>query len=100
MSISPFLRSPFTDFTGGMVSHQLLGACQKQEIRYMDCLEAYGLDRGRVKCEHLFHDFHECQTKTLQYKRFAAMRKERERQIAEGKLTGDKKYVTPRIDSY
>ncbi|XP_045502228.1 NADH dehydrogenase [ubiquinone] iron-sulfur protein 5-like [Colias croceus] len=100
MSISPFLRSPFTDLTGGMFSHQLLGTCQKEEMRYMDCLEAYGLDRGRNKCAYLFADFHECQTKTKQFKRFAAMRKERERQIAEGKLTGDKQYVTPRIDSF
>lgn len=31
---------------------------------------------------------------------FQAMRKERERQIAEGKLKGDAKYVTPRVDSF
>ncbi|CAF4914760.1 unnamed protein product [Pieris macdunnoughi] len=100
MSISPFLRSPFTDITGGLVSHQMLGKCQKEEMRYMDCLEAYGLERGRKKCAYLIEDFQECQTNTKQFKRFMAMRKERERQIAEGTLTGDKKYVTPRIDSY
>ncbi|KAI5642953.1 NADH:ubiquinone oxidoreductase, NDUFS5-15kDa domain-containing protein [Phthorimaea operculella] len=78
----------------------MLGRCQKEEIRYMDCLEAYGLERGKVKCKNLFADYHECQTLTLQYKRFMAMRRERDRQIAEGKLKGDEKYVTPRIDSY
>ncbi|KAG6454847.1 NADH dehydrogenase [ubiquinone] iron-sulfur protein 5-like [Manduca sexta] len=100
MSISPFIRSPFTDITGGMVSHQQLGRCQKEEARYMDCLEVYGLERGKVKCAHLFSDFHECQTWTKQFKRFVVMRAERERQIAEGKLTGDKEYVSPKVDSY
>lgn len=71
MSISPFLRSPFTDITGGMISHQLLGKCQNEEARYMECLEAYGLDRGRAKCHPLLHDFKECQTSELQFKRFA-----------------------------
>ncbi|XP_075981686.1 NADH dehydrogenase [ubiquinone] iron-sulfur protein 5-like [Anticarsia gemmatalis] len=100
MSISPFLRSPFTDVTGGIVSHQLLGRCQKEEARYMDCLEAYGLERGKVKCAHLFGDFHECSTLTKQFKRFVAIRRERERQISEGKLTGDNRYVSPKVDSY
>ncbi|KPJ10471.1 NADH dehydrogenase [ubiquinone] iron-sulfur protein 5 [Papilio machaon] len=100
MSISPFLRAPFTDITGGLVSHQMLGKCQKEEMRYMDCLEAYGLDRGRVKCAQIFEDFHECQTHTKQFKRFMTMRRERDRQIAEGKLKGDDKYVSPKVDSY
>ncbi|XP_041984777.1 NADH dehydrogenase [ubiquinone] iron-sulfur protein 5 [Aricia agestis] len=100
MSLSPFFRSPFTDITGGIVSHQMLGECQKQEMQYMDCLEAYGLDRGKVKCADLFSNFHECQTKTLQFKRFMAIRRERERQIAEGKLKGDEKFLNPRIDGF
>ncbi|XP_053614312.1 uncharacterized protein ND-15 [Plodia interpunctella] len=100
MSISPFLRSPFTDLTGGLVSHQLLDRCMVQEGRYFECLEAYGLDRGIKKCQHLYSDYHECQTLTKQYKRFLAMRSERDKQIAEGKLKGDQKYVSPRVDSY
>lgn len=70
MSISPYLRSPFSDVTGGLISHQMLGRCQKEEMRYMDCLEAYGLERGKKKCEFLFDDYHECQTLTKQFKRF------------------------------
>lgn len=31
---------------------------------------------------------------------FQAMRVERERQISEGKLVGDKKYVSPKVDSF
>ncbi|XP_063626275.1 NADH dehydrogenase [ubiquinone] iron-sulfur protein 5-like [Cydia splendana] len=100
MSLSPFLRTPMTDLTGGMISHQLQGRCQKEEMRYMDCLEAYGLDRGETKCKALFEDYHECHTLTKQFKRFFVMRTEREKQISEGKLTGDKQYVTPKVDSY
>ncbi|XP_011557069.2 NADH dehydrogenase [ubiquinone] iron-sulfur protein 5 [Plutella xylostella] len=99
-TISPFFRSPFTDLTGGMVSHHLLGRCQRQEIRLMDCLEAHGLDRGMRECGALIDDYRECHTLRKQFQRFMAMRAERERQIAAGILTGDKKYVSPRVDSY
>lgn len=70
MSISPFLRSPMSDIVGGLTSHQLLGRCQKQEAIYMDCLEAYGLERGKIKCANLFDDYHECHTLSKQFKRF------------------------------
>lgn len=70
MTLSPFFRSPFTDITGGLISHQMLGRCQKEEMRYMDCLEAYGLERGKRKCMCLFDDYHECHTFTKQFKRF------------------------------
>lgn len=100
MSISPFIRSPFTDITGGLISHQMLGRCQKEEMRYMDCLEAYGLERGKKKCDIYYDDYRECHTYTKQFKRFIAMRLEREKQISEGKLKGDNKYVSPRVDGY
>lgn len=69
-TISPFFRSPFTDITGGMISHQLLDRCAKQEELVMDCLEDYGLDRGLRECKDLIEDFKECQTMTKQLKRF------------------------------
>ncbi|XP_063830425.1 NADH dehydrogenase [ubiquinone] iron-sulfur protein 5-like [Ostrinia nubilalis] len=100
MSISPFLRNPVSDLTGGLISHQMLGRCQKEEARYMECLEVYGLDRGHKKCAELFEDFAECQQMTKQFKRFIAMRTERDRQIAAGKLKGDEKYLSPKIDSF
>lgn len=70
-NISPFLRSPVTDITGGLVSHQLLGRCARQEMEMMDCIEAYGLDRGIQKCQSFIEDFKECHTLTKQFKRFA-----------------------------
>ncbi|KAI8419844.1 hypothetical protein MSG28_008477 [Choristoneura fumiferana] len=100
MSLSPFLRTPMTDLTGGLISHQLMGRCEKQEMRFMDCMEAYGMERGQVKCKALFEEFHECHTLTKQFKRFYALRTERERQISEGKLVGDQKYISPKVDSF
>lgn len=69
-SISPFFRSPFTDITGGMISHQQLGKCATEEMEMMNCMEAYGLDRGVRKCKALIIDFNECQKTHLQFKRF------------------------------
>ncbi|CAF4914754.1 unnamed protein product [Pieris macdunnoughi] len=98
--VSPAIRTIFTDVTGPMSDFQMLGRCAKPEADMMGCLEAYGLDRGLRKCQDLIDEFYECQTLKKQFARFVAMRKERERQIACGILTGDKKYVSPRIDSY
>ncbi|KAJ2948371.1 hypothetical protein O0L34_g7608 [Tuta absoluta] len=100
-TLSPFFRSPFTDLTGGLVSHQVVGTrCGPIELETMECLERYGLDRGVRKCRCLIEDFKECQMQAKQYGRFVAMRAERNRQIREGILKDDKKYVTPRVDSY
>ncbi|XP_028027205.1 NADH dehydrogenase [ubiquinone] iron-sulfur protein 5-like [Bombyx mandarina] len=99
-TISPFFRSPFTDITGGMIDFQILGRCGKQEMDLMNCIEAYGLGRGIKKCKGYIDDYGECRTLTKQLKRFLAIRKERQRQIACGKLTDDRKYVSPRVDSY
>lgn len=37
----------------------------------MECLEAYGLDRGKVKCRELVEDFQECVSEGKQYLRMA-----------------------------
>ncbi|KAJ8718080.1 hypothetical protein PYW07_006010 [Mythimna separata] len=99
-NISPFFRSPWTDITGGIHSHQMLGRCQKQEMAMMDCLEGYGLGRGLKKCRYLVNDYQECHRNTKQFKRFLEMRRERDRQIAAKLRTGDKMYCSPLIDSY
>ncbi|CAG4947866.1 unnamed protein product [Colias eurytheme] len=98
--VSPVIRTVFTDITGAMLSYQMLGRCAKQEMDMMNCMEAYGYGRGVRKCRDYIDEYHECHTRKKQFARFTAMRKERERQIACGQLTGDKQYVTPRIDSY
>ncbi|KAF4522053.1 hypothetical protein B566_EDAN004035 [Ephemera danica] len=86
MSIAPFIRSPFTDMTGPMVNHQIKGPCAKIELRAMECLEAYGIDRGvkHPRCTPLIEDYRECETQMKQRMRVQAMRLERHRQYVMG----------------
>lgn len=95
MSVSPFFRSPFTDLTGTLVTHQWYGRCEDFEMRAMQCLEAYGFDRGQEKCEKILRDFRECSSMELQTKRAMAMRLERHRQHFTGEVKKENKYATP-----
>lgn len=52
-----------------MINHQQYGRCTRFEMNMMECLEAYGLDKGRVKCAELIEDFNECHNMTKQYLR-------------------------------
>lgn len=58
--VNPVLRSPFTDLTGCLVNHQNHDKCGLIEMNMMDCLEAYGAERGKVKCKDLIDDYKEC----------------------------------------
>ncbi|KAJ8964679.1 hypothetical protein NQ314_004711 [Rhamnusium bicolor] len=101
MSLSPWLKSPFTDLTGAVVSHQWYGECADFELRALDCLEAYGLDRGLKKCDLLIQDFQECSRKTKQFQRLTAMRLERHRQHFAGERSKENKWAkSPADDSY
>ncbi|KAG8235358.1 hypothetical protein J437_LFUL015629 [Ladona fulva] len=46
----------------------------------VECLEAYGIKRAKVKCDDLLQDFRECTTQKKQFDRIAAMRIERHKQ--------------------
>ncbi|XP_028129250.1 uncharacterized protein LOC114325387 [Diabrotica virgifera virgifera] len=101
MALSPWLKSPFTDLTGSLVNHQWYGECADMELKVLDCLDAYGLDRGLKKCDDLIEDFRECALKTKQFKRMYAMRNERHRQHFAGERTSENKYAKgPAYDSY
>lgn len=69
MSLSPFLRNPCTDIAPNVINQQDFGKCATLELKTMECLEAYGLQRGALKCADLLHDFDECVHKTKQMKR-------------------------------
>lgn len=61
--ITPFFRSPFTDLTQGLTAHaQHYDKCGELEMNMMECLEAYGIQRGKRKCSDLIDDFQECYT--------------------------------------
>lgn len=70
MSLGPFLRTPFTDLTGSLINHQQYDKCGEREMNMMDCLEAYGMDRGQRKCVDLIRDFQECAGMKKQLMRF------------------------------
>lgn len=97
--ITPYLRLPFTDITACLITHQWHGRCQKQELNLMECMEAYGLDRGFQVCTKYLRDFRECHTRRMQTKRFFSMRAERNKQYRSGER--EKHYAdSPRMDSH
>lgn len=61
-TITPFFRSPFTDLTGALVNCQHYDKCGEMEMKMVECLEAYGTQRGKKKCADLIDDFYECYT--------------------------------------
>ncbi|KAK9880603.1 hypothetical protein WA026_011843 [Henosepilachna vigintioctopunctata] len=101
MSLSPYFKSPFTDLTGSIVNHQFFGKCRKFEERAIDCMEAYGLERGRRECKTLIEDFTECSLAHKRLARFEIMVKERDRQINAGERKKEDGYAPPPvIDSF
>jgi len=76
--------------------------CGKLEMKALDCLDAYGVDRGLKYCDDLIKDFSECVLKTKQRNRVNAMRFERHRQHFAGERTKEDKYTKepPPTDSF
>lgn len=98
---SPPLKTPLTDLTGCLISHQWEGRCKDFEMRAVDCLEAYGLLRGQEKCKDLLDDFKECATRKIRDARLGAMRMERRRQYWMGERSKEERYaIPPKPDSY
>jgi NADH dehydrogenase (ubiquinone) Fe-S protein 5 len=70
MPLTPFFRSPFTDFTGGLINSQHYDKCGEFELDMLECMEAYGQDKGKVKCRDLIEDYYECFSQTKSRARF------------------------------
>uniref|UniRef100_A0A336MC26 CSON014888 protein n=1 Tax=Culicoides sonorensis TaxID=179676 RepID=A0A336MC26_CULSO len=99
--VSPLLRSPFTDLTTGMINCQYFDKCGERELAMMECLEAYGVERGKQKCKMLIEDFQECFTMRKQLMRANEMRLERHRQHLMGERFSENKYARPpKEDAY
>jgi len=62
MSLYPFLRSPFTDLTGGMFNNQQNpeSLCAKFEMNLLDCIDAYGITKAKTRCADYAEDLKEC----------------------------------------
>lgn len=101
MSVTPWLRSPLTDLTGNLLTHQWYGRCAELEMNLMECLEAYGKERGTQKCKDYIQDFKECSNRELQTRRAMAMRYERQRQYYTGERKEADRYApAPPPESY
>lgn len=122
MSLSPFLRLPLTDLTGCLINHQTYDKCGKFEMKMMECLEAYGMERGKKQCADLIADFQECVGMQKQLLRFhvslqyckwkveylfkpfvflQAMRTERYKQWLAGERKREELFAEPpRVDAY
>uniref|UniRef100_A0A1B6DI93 Complex I-15 kDa n=1 Tax=Clastoptera arizonana TaxID=38151 RepID=A0A1B6DI93_9HEMI len=101
-NITPLLQTPFTDFLGSISHHQRYGRCADFEMKMMNCLEAYGAQRGEEdKCKDIIEDFMECHTLKKQGKRLEAMRIERHRQWLKGERSSEDHYAPPpKVDSF
>lgn len=66
LNITPIIKTPFTDLVGNIGHHQYYGRCADFEMKMMNCFEAYGLERGKVKCKDIIDDFEECHLMTKQ----------------------------------
>ena len=64
--IAPAFRTPMTDLVGSIMTHQTGSRCADFEMRAMECLEAYGVQRGRVRCVDYLDDLRECTFKFKQ----------------------------------
>lgn len=74
MALSPFFKSPLTDLTGCLINHQQYSKCGQFEMEMMECLEAYGLDKGKLKCKAIIEDYQECAGSHKQRLRIAVSR--------------------------
>lgn len=100
-SMSPFFKSPITDLTGVTISHQWLGRCQQQELKALDCMEAYGLERGERECRALLNDYTECTLRHKQRARYYDMIDERNRQVKAGEKKLEETLTqSPKVDSF
>ncbi|CAG0891328.1 unnamed protein product [Darwinula stevensoni] len=98
-SVPPPIRTPFTDVTGYLWTAQRGHKCADFEIRYMECMEAYGYYQGRGKCKDYRDDLGECIMRWKQMFRTDAIRAWRKKKYQEGKLK-EKYAEPPPLDSY
>lgn len=66
MPIVPFIRTPISDLSGAIGTHQNFGKCRNIEMKMINCFEAYGMNQAETKCVDLIDDYKECFYKTKQ----------------------------------
>lgn len=95
----PLLKGPPTDLFHHVRGLQSMKECSQYELKYMECMEAYGYQRGKEKCRLILEDMYECAFKLKRLQRVYLMQGERLRQFKNGER--EKLYEeTPPLDLY
>lgn len=69
------------------------GPCGDMELNYVECLEAYGVAKGKRMCYKYQEDLQECLSANIRKMRETIMYNERVKQLASGKRSLDEFYV-------
>lgn len=69
--------------------------CSHIEMNAVECLEAYGLIRGKERCHQYIEDLMECKHARLRKMRWYAMRLERIKKVAKGEIPWEKRWGKP-----
>lgn len=96
---APMFKGPMTDIFLNVRNFQDHKECAQYELKYIDCMEAYGYHRGKEKCRLILEDMYECILGIKRQRRVQDMQRERIRQFESGER--EKKFEdTPPLDLY
>lgn len=95
----PVVRTIIADMFGLVDQRQESEICSDFELRFAECLEAYGYPKGETKCLPYLRDLRECLFGAKQVRRCELMKRERERQWSTGELKQHYEKA-PRTDTY
>ena len=62
---TPWLWSPFTDMFSSWFTN-CNNRCGRFELEALECMEYYGLKKGKIICKDIYEDFMECRWKRLE----------------------------------
>lgn len=74
--------------------------CSMFELNATECLEAYGIHKGRELCSKFFEDFQECRTGKMAELRRNIMMAEMYKKILKGEKKLKDRYLNTPWDSY
>ena len=84
LNLDPIIKTKVTTYLEPFVDAQKYENCGDFVMRLGDCLEAYGVHKGKTVCQDFISDYNECMTMGKSKQRVLLMRKERQRQFKAG----------------
>lgn len=79
----------------GPYSHARKMPCSDIEMNTVECLEAYGVIKGKERCAKYIEDLFECKQARLRKMRAYAMRLERAKKVVKGDIPWEKRWGQP-----